>query len=240
MIPIRDINPSRTFPVVTKALIAINVLAFLWELSLGRHLPQAFLQFAVIPARYTHPGEAAEYFGHFPSLGAALMPFVSSMFLHGGWMHLIGNMWTLWIFGDNVEDRLGHTRYLLLYVASGLAAALLHVLTNIGSGVPTLGASGAIAGIMGAYFRFFPTARVEAIFPPFYFWPVAVPAVLFLGFWFALQFFSGTLSLTARGQAGGIAWWAHVGGFAFGLGICLLAPRRRETSRARHPFEYLE
>ena len=143
-------------------------------------------------------------------------------------MHLIGNMWCLWIFGDNVEDRLGHIRYLLLYLASGLAAALVHVVTNIGSAVPVLGASGAIAGIMGAYFCFFPRARIEAIIPPFIFWPIVLPAVVFLGWWFLLQFFSGTFALAGRAQQfSGIAWWAHVGGFLFGLSVCLLIRTRR-------------
>jgi membrane associated rhomboid family serine protease len=228
MIPIRDSNPARGWPVVTKALIVANVLVFLWELTLGRKLPWAFVQYAVIPARYTHPGEAAQVFGAFPSLGAALLPFVSSMFLHGGWMHLIGNMWTLWIFGDNVEARVGHGRYLLLYLAGGLVAGFVHLLTNFHSGVPTLGASGAVAAVMGAYLRLFPTARVEALIPPFIFTPIVLPAVLFLGFWFLLQFFNGTLSLAAHGkQFSGIAWWAHVGGFLFGVAVCSLGARHR-------------
>ena len=218
MIPLRDSTRSNTFPIVTKAIILVNVAVFIWELTLGKHLPHAFLQFAIIPARYTHPAEAAEYFGRFPSFGAALTPFLSSMFLHGGWMHLIGNMWTLWIFGDNVEDRLGHFRFLLFYLGGGLAAALLHVATNASSGLPTLGASGAIAAVMGAYFRFYPQARIEAIIPPFIFWPIVLPAVIFLGWWFLLQFFSGVAGLAAQGKAyGGIAWWAHIGGFVFGL-----------------------
>jgi membrane associated rhomboid family serine protease len=153
------------------------------------------------------------------------------MFLHGGWMHLIGNMWTLWIFGDDVEDRLGHVRFLLFYLAGGLAAGLVHVATNGDSVVPTLGASGAIAAVMGAYFRFFPHARIEAIIPPFFFGPtIVLPAVVFLGFWFLLQFFNGAFSLARSGtQFGGIAWWAHVGGFAFGLVVCLFARGSRRT-----------
>lgn len=228
MIPIRDLNPLRGVPLVTKGLILLNVLVFLWELTLGRRLELAFVQFAIIPARYMHPVEAAQFFGPFPSLGAALLPLGSSMFLHGGWLHLIGNMWVLWIFGDNVEARLGHVRYLLLYLAGGLVAALVHVLTNVNSSVPTLGASGAIAAVMGAYLRFFPAARVEAIIPPFFFLPITLPAVFFLGWWFLLQFFNGTLSLAAGPrQFSGIAWWAHVGGFLFGLGVCATMTRFR-------------
>jgi len=235
MIPLRDSTRSQTYPLVTKAVIFLNVVAFLWELSLGRELPRAFLQLAIIPARYTHPEAAAEIFGSFGSPLAALLPFASSMFLHGGWLHLIGNMWILWIFGDNVEDRLGHARYLLFYLAGGLAASLVHIFSNQASGVPTIGASGAIAAVMGAYFRFFPHARVEAVIPPFFFGPTFVlPAVVFLGWWFLLQFFNGAMSLSVGQRGfGGVAWWAHVGGFAFGLVICLFAQRRQPSTRPR-------
>jgi len=225
VLPIRDNIPSRRFPAITLALIAANSLVFLWELQLGpRMLERAFVELAIIPVRYSIP-EIAESF----SLSEQLLPFFSSMFLHGGWLHLIGNMWTLWIFGDNVEDRLGRWKYLLLYLASGVAAALLHIYTNLGSQVPTIGASGAIAGVMGAYFRFYPQARVETVIPPFIFGPYFdLPAVLFLGWWFLLQFFNGALSLGAGAKGfGGIAWWAHVGGFAFGVAVCLLARRPR-------------
>ena len=225
MLPIRDNIPSRRFPGITLALIAANTLVFLWELQLGpRMLERTFVELAIIPVRYSIP-EIAESF----SLSEQVLPFFSSMFLHGGWLHLIGNMWTLWIFGDNVEDRLGRWKYLLLYLASGVAAALLHIYTNLGSQVPTIGASGAIAGVMGAYFRFYPQARVETVIPPFIFGPYFVlPAVLFLGWWFLLQFFNGALSLGAGAKGfGGIAWWAHVGGFAFGVAVCLFARRPR-------------
>ena len=223
MLPIRDNIPSRRFPAATLSIIAVNTLIFLWELQLGpRRLEQAFVELAIIPIRYSNPDIA-----HFFSLGEQIRPFFSSMFLHGGWLHLIGNMWTLWIFGDNVEDRLGRGRFFALYLASGVAAALMHIYTNLGSQVPTIGASGAIAGVMGAYFRFFPHARVETVIPPFIFGPFFVlPAVLFLGWWFLLQFFNGALSLGAGASGfGGIAWWAHVGGFAFGVAVCLFARR---------------
>jgi membrane associated rhomboid family serine protease len=145
-------------------------------------------------------------------------------------------MWILWIFGDNVEDRLGRTNYVLLYLAGGIAAALLHIFTNSDSLVPTIGASGAIACVMGSYFRFFPHARVATVIPPFFFGPVfQLPAILFLGWWFLLQFFNGAISLAARGQNfSGIAWWAHVGGFAFGFMVSLLV---RKVPERRLDFE---
>src|SRR5262245_22855345 len=226
MIPLRDDIPSSRFPVATFSIIVINVLVLLRELKLGPNLEEMLFSFGIVPARYTH-GDLAEYF----TFSQQIFSFFSSMFLHGGWLHLLGNMWTLWIFGDNVEDRLGRTRYILLYLASGIAAAVLHIMTNPHSQVPTIGASGAIAGVMGAYFRFFPHARVETVIPPFLLGPVFVlPAVLFLGWWFFLQFFNGTLSLATSGREfSGIAWWAHVGGFAFGFVACLFA--RREQVR---------
>ncbi len=224
MIPLRDDIPSSRFPAVTLGLIAANTLVFLNELKVGPRLQDMLLDYAVIPARYTDP-DVAQLF----SSPQQVFAIFSSMFLHGGWIHLLGNIWTLWIFGDNVEDRLGRVRYLALYLAAGIAAALLHIYTNAGSLVPTIGASGAIAGVMGAYFRFYPFARVETLVPPFFFGPTFVlPAVLFLGWWFLLQFFNGALSLSAHSHAfSGVAWWAHVGGFTFGFGVCLFAGRRR-------------
>src|SRR5438445_3790459 len=232
MLPLRDDIPSSRFPAATLGIIALNVLVFLRELRLGPHLERMLLDYAVVPVRYTHPDVARLF-----TAPEQIFSFFSSMFLHGGWIHLLGNMWTLWIFGDNVEDRLGRSRFIALYLASGIAAALLHIYTNAGSVVPTIGASGAIAGIMGAYFRFFPFARVETLVPPFFFGPTFVlPAVVFLGWWFVLQFFNGALSLAAKGPGfGGVAWWAHVGGFLFGFAMCLLAqrtsPRRYEMKQ---------
>jgi membrane associated rhomboid family serine protease len=225
MIPLRDDIPSSKFPAATLSIIVINVFVFLYELRLGSHLEDLLTSFAVIPAVYTNPEV-----GHFYTASQKLFAFFSSMFLHGGWLHLLGNMWTLWIFGDNVEDRLGRTRYVMLYLAGGIAAALMHIFTNANSPVPTIGASGAIAAVMGAYFRFYPHARVETLVPPFFF--VVLPAVLFLGGWFLLQFFNGAMSLGARGPGfSGVAWWAHVGGFAFGFIICLFARRESRPPR---------
>jgi membrane associated rhomboid family serine protease len=226
MIPIRDDIPSSRFPVATVSIIALNVVVFLHELSLGPQLQDLILSYGVVPVRYTH-AEIAHLFTPYEQI----FSFFSSMFLHGGWIHLLGNMWVLWIFGDNVEDRLGRARYVMLYLASGIAAALLHIYTNPNSTVPTVGASGAIAGVMGAYFRFFPFARVETLIPPFFLGPTFVlPAVLFLGWWFLLQFFNGALSLRMGGPGfSGVAWWAHVGGFLFGFCVCLLARRQGQS-----------
>jgi membrane associated rhomboid family serine protease len=219
MIPIRDDTPSNRFPLATIVIIVLNVLAFLYELQLGPRLEPVLFGYAIVPVRYTT--DIAQHF----SLPEQAVPFIASMFLHGGWIHLLGNMWILWIFGDNVEERLGSGRYLALYFLSGIAAGLMHVFTNTTSELPTIGASGAVAGIMGAYFRFFPRARIDAIVPPFIWGPVfSVPAIFFLGFWFLLQFFNGVLAVASR-QFGGVAWWAHVGGFLFGLGVCLLVRR---------------
>ena len=224
MLPLRDNVPSRTFPAVTLGLILLNALVFLQELALGPRLETLLLNWGIVPVRYT---EAAQFF----SLSEKVVPIFASMFLHGGWLHLIGNMWVLWIFGDNVEDQLGHARYLGFYLVSGLAAALLHIFTNLHSTVPTIGASGAIAGVMGAYFRFFPRARVDTLIPPFFLGPFfELPAVLFLGFWFLLQFYNGALSLAGRGQGfGGVAWWAHVGGFIFGAILASVVRRRQRN-----------
>jgi membrane associated rhomboid family serine protease len=202
MFPLKDDVPSRRFPVLTVILIGLNILAFLWELRVGSRLDEFLLDFSVIPARYTVP-EISQLF----SVGEQLIPLFTSMFLHGGWLHLIGNMWTLWIFGDNAEDRLGRGRYLFLYLIGGVTAGVVHIYTNAGSTLPTIGASGAVAAVMGAYFRLYPHANVAMIVPPFILGPVfVVPAVIFLGWWFILQFFNGTLSLLSASSLGGIAW----------------------------------
>ena len=223
MFPLRDINPSRTAPVMTLILIAVNVAVFLLEISLPpEKLAAAMNIYGIVPARY---------FGAAPAAGPVHLlplPLLTSMFLHAGWIHLIANLWILWIFGDNVEDRLGHLRFLVFYLGSGVAAGLVHLFTNAGSSLPTIGASGAIAGVMGAYFVLFPRARVLAVIPIF-FWPffLEVPAVVFMGFWFLGQFLSGLLSLGETG--GGIAWWAHVGGFVAGVVLCPVFLKRRRS-----------
>ena len=211
MIPLRDENPSSTTPVVTRVLIALNIAAFLYELSMGSYLGYFVRGWGLIPERISLALSGAE-----PVPGALLTVF-TSMFLHGGWIHLVGNMWYLHIFGDNIEDRLGHLRFLGFYLAAGAVSAALHMLANPGSPIPTVGASGAIAGVLGAYAYAFPRARVITLVPIFILLQVmALPALVVLGLWFVVQIFSGSLAL-GTGATGGVAWWAHIGGFAFGV-----------------------
>jgi membrane associated rhomboid family serine protease len=203
MIPLRDVIPSRTFPFFTIAFIALNTLAFLFELSMPRPVLESFLRvYGVVPADFEW------------------LSVLTSMFLHGGWLHFLGNMLYLWIFGDNVEDRLGHGRFVIFYLLCGAAAALAHVFINPASQLPTIGASGAIAGVMGAYFVLYPRSRVLALVPLFIFIEIVeVPAIVFLGIWFVMQFFSGvgSIALNAGGDSGGVAFWAHVAGFLAGM-----------------------
>ncbi len=204
-LPLRDENPTRSTPVLTWALIGINAAVFLFEVVIGDEaLHGVFRGFGVVPAELlAHP------------VGRSYT-LLTSMFLHGGWMHLIGNMWFLYIFGDNVEDRLGKPLFLLFYLAAGVGAAALQVAVMPGSTVPTIGASGAIAGVLGAYAVVYPGARVLTLVWLFIFVRFFhIPAVLFLGLWFVMQFFSGLGSLASSG-GGGVAWWAHVGGFVVG------------------------
>ncbi|HTO92434.1 MAG TPA: rhomboid family intramembrane serine protease [Candidatus Sulfotelmatobacter sp.] len=228
MIPLRDENPSRTTPVVTRALIALNSAFFLYEFLLGPQLEPFIRTWGMVPARVS-----LSLAGRGDPLPVVGFTFLSSMFLHGGWMHLIGNMWFLAIFGDNIEDRFGHFGYLIFYLASGLVAAGLQYFVAPQSGAPTVGASGAIAGVLGAYAIAYPGAKVVTLIPLFpFFQVVALPALVLLGFWFVLQFFSGALSLGAH-ASGGVAWWAHVGGFGFGALMMLIFGRSNErASRA--------
>ena len=224
MIPLRDANPSRGVPIVTLALIALNCLVFFYELALPpAGLEQLVFTFGMVPAKLmafpTDPGV---------SFGDATLPFLTSMFLHGGWLHLIGNMWFLWIFGDNVEDYLGHVRFLLFYLLCGLAASVAHLAFNLNSTIPTLGASGAIAGVLGAYLLLFPGARILTLVPVFFVWLMELPAYVILIYWFALQLLQGTATLAESAPGGGVAWWAHVGGFVAGLILVkIVASRRR-------------
>jgi membrane associated rhomboid family serine protease len=214
MFPVSDVIPSRTTPFVTVGLIALNALAFLYELQLSRPELQIFAQaFGVVPAHFAWP------------------TVLTSMFLHAGWMHVLGNMLYLWIFGDNVEDRLGHLGFLVFYLFCGAAAAIGQVMMNPLSVVPMIGASGAIAGVMGAYFVFYPQSRVlTAVFVVVFMDLVEIPAIFFLGIWFLMQLFSGVGSLGSHAADGGVAFWAHVGGFITGLMIGLIA-RARDASR---------
>jgi len=211
LFPLRDANPSRTTPFVTYLLIAVNVLVYLGEFLLGEYQVQIITTFGVIPARVTGMGDAG-----LTGIPPVLTIF-SSLFLHGGLWHLIGNMWFLYVFGDNIEDRLGHSRFLLFYLLAGIAAACTQIFINPASPVPMVGASGAIAGVLGAYVLLFPTARISTLVFLFIFIQVIeMPAFLFLGLWFLMQIFSGVMSLGIGGDAGGVAWWAHIGGFAAG------------------------
>jgi membrane associated rhomboid family serine protease len=238
MIPLRDTIRSPRFPAVTVGLIVVNVLVFLVELNLGPQGLQRFFEvWGVVPACYTQPRlPARELLRLSQTCGeATYFTLFSSMFIHGGWMHIIGNMWSLWIFGDNVEGRMGRGGFLVFYLLSGLAAGVVHIVTNTTSTVPTVGASGAIAGVMGAYLMLFPHSTVVTLVPVFFFLQVVeLPAVLFLGFWFLTQLFSGTLALAAAGaQAGGVAWWAHIGGFVVGLLWAVPLRRRRLLQQRR-------
>ena len=230
MIPFRDNIPSRTLPYVTVTLIVLNVAAFFYELSLGPRLLAFVETFGIVPARVTAWPE-------FPiPLSVILTPFFTSLFLHGGWMHLIGNMWYLWIFGDNVEDRLGHFKYLLFYLLCGIGASLAHVFSSPDSLIPSIGASGAIAGVLGAYLISYPHARILTMIPLLIFIEfVELPAVLVLGLWFLLQFLSGAMETSSASAAasGGVAWWAHVGGFL--AGMLLLYAMRPKPKQPSYP-----
>jgi len=232
MFPLRDDQPSRTRPVITFALIGFNALVFAYQLGLDEHgVLDLLARCALIPERLAWALQA----GNAAAFAEAATTLVTSQFLHGGLLHLILNLWALWIFGDNVEDRLGPLRYLVFYVACGVAAGVVQALSYPHSEIPTVGASGAIAGVMGAYIVLYPRARVLTVVP-ILFWPIFLnlPAVVFLGLWFAIQLFSGASQLAgaASGAAsGGVAWWAHVGGFLAGLALLpLLVKRRRRPA----------
>ena len=236
MFPIKDNIPHRESPFVTWLLILINGVVFLLETSLPPEaLQRLLMHYGMVPARYTDPLWALSR-GLSP---VDPLPFLTSIFLHGGWWHFISNMWTLWLFGDNVEDCLGHFRFLVFYLLCGLAAGFLHFFFNPGSTLPTIGASGAIAGVMGAYFVMFPTARVITLVPIFFIpYFIEIPAVFYLGLWFLSQLFSGVFSLMLPAGAGGIAWWAHVGGFLFGIFVLPLFRKRRRSYRPFYADEY--
>ncbi len=250
MIPLKDNIPSRTTPVVNYVLIVICGLVFFAQLSTQSEQRAPLIEkFGMIPRRVMQPGEPVSiqervtYVDQFGQLFVeeqtrqiAEPPFspwwtlITCIFLHGGWMHMLGNTWFLFIFGDNVEDRMGHIPYLLFYLFCGIGASLAHLASDSSSTVPTIGASGAIAGVMGAYFLLYPRANVLAVLPIFFFIQVLVlPAPVFLGIWFAMQFFQGTLAITSM-QTGGVAWWAHIGGFVVGYLVAAALRLVGETS----------
>jgi hypothetical protein len=231
MIPIRDETPRFSTPFVTYFIIALNTLVFLFELSVSEQgrgaLNGLIYHFGVVPWRFDHIVAAWPA----SALTGLFLPVLTSMFLHASWLHLIGNMWFLWIFGDNIEDYLGHFSYLLFYLVCGFAAAITHILLNAGSRMPSVGASGAIAGVMGAYFVLYPKARVMMWFPPIFFFHL--PAWLVLGYWFFMQFLSGAATSIAETSQtnGGIAFWAHVGGFVAGVVLIKVLPARPRRYR---------
>ncbi len=215
MIPLRDVIPSRTTPFVTVGLIALNALVFFYQLSLGEFVDAFVQSFGLVPAAFSW------------------VTVLTSMFLHGGFFHFAGNRLYLWIFGDNVEDRMGHGRFLAFYLLCGAAAALAQTFSSPDSLIPMVGASGAIAGVMGAYFVLYPRSRIVTLLPLLIFWQIIeVPAIFFLGFWFLMQLLSGvgSIAAAAAGETGGIAFWAHIAGFAAGLAGVLVF-RRPERQR---------
>ena len=217
----RDKNPTKLVPYVNIGIIVVNVVIFGYEISQGSELEGLIRRFAVVPTEL-----AASVASHSLSV-APWKNLFTSMFLHAGWLHLGGNMLYLWVFGDNIEDKLGHARYLFFYLVCGILSAVLYVYVDPQSTIPTIGASGAISGILGAYMLLFPKARVLTLIPIFVFLQfVELPAIIVLGLWFALQFFSGLASLGYQAsESGGIAWWAHIGGFVSGL--ILILPMRK-------------
>src|SRR6185503_17966212 len=211
MIPLRDVIPSRTTPYITITIIALNAVAWTFEILLPHDALNEFLTiYGVVPAYFSYP------------------TLVTSMFLHGGWMHVIGNMWYLWIFGDNVEDRVGHGRFMVFYLLCGIAAALGQVVVDPNSTLPTIGASGAIAGVMGAYFVLYPRSRVLTLIPLIVLMPIVeVPAIVLLGLWFLMQLFNaGTIAMTTSSRGGGVAFAAHVIGFVAGAGGVFIFRKR--------------
>jgi|SRR5208282_4820756 len=229
MIPLRDDQPTFSTPFINYFLIVANLLVYLWGLSVSNHALNSFrAEFGVVPHH-----TLAVLTGHSHDAAAtAILPLFTSMFLHVNFWHVAGNMLFLWIFGDNVEDYLGHFAYLIFYLLSGLAAGVTHILINQGSRVPSVGASGAIAGVMGAYFILYPRARVLIWFPPIFLFHV--PAWLMLGYWFVLNFLSGTVTAIAETSqtSGGIAFWAHVGGFV--AGVVMINVFRERPHRYRY------
>lgn len=259
MLPLYDTIPSRRFPFVNWLMIAVCAVAFWFQLRGQQEGPEGrdeiIETYGMIPQRVFHPNqpvvvrEAVVIRGEFgpqqvirervldPLGFSPWWTLLTCIFLHGGWAHIVGNLWFLHIFGDNVEDCFGHIGFLAFYLACGVAASAVHLVTNAGSPMPTIGASGAIAGVMGAYLVLYPRAQVVALLPIFIFLQiVTVPAVLFLGLWFAMQFFSGVSSLGAT-MSGGVAWWAHIGGFLAGVLIAWqLKDRQVVTTQTRRRY----
>ena len=229
MIPLRDTTPTRNYPIVNTTIIGINVVVYLIQLFQTTEIDKFVYIYGLVPARYSLP-QVAQYF----TTGQQVFSLFSFMFLHGGFWHILGNMWSLYIFGDNVEDRLGPIRYAFFYLLCGMASGLSHMMLNWHSNLPTIGASGAIAGVMGAYFLLHPRSKILTLIPIFFIpYFINIPAYIFLGLWFVLQFINAAGS---QGLGGGIAWWAHIGGFLFGmlfLKLFILLPQLGVSNRMR-------
>lgn len=228
MIPLKDMTPRRSLPVITLLLILANFVVFIHQIKLPPKAAEAFVMtYSLVPAKIQYALAGT----HHVTMQQAAITLFTCMFLHGGWLHIIGNMWFLWIFGGNVEDRLGPVGYLLMYVICGIGSSVSELMFTWGSHIPSLGASGAISGVLGAYLLFFPSSRILTLIPLFIIWFTArIPAFIFIGLWFLIQFLSGIGSLNSGGSSttGGVAWWAHVGGFLLGL---LIAKAVKSASR---------
>lgn len=212
MFPLKDRAPTKRFPFVNLLFICFNIAIFIYEIKMGPMLNDFVTKNAIIPYKIIHPNIL-----NIIDIKKIIFPFIISMFLHGGWIHLIGNIWYLWIFGDNIEDRLGHFKYFLFYFFCGLIASLIHIIFNPNSQIPCIGASGAIAGVLGAYLIMLPKTKIVTIIPIFMFLKIVeLPAFLILFLWFAIQFLNGTTTIVASNTSG-IAHWAHIGGFLTGL-----------------------
>lgn len=255
MIPIADLNPTRRTPYITIVLIVVNVLAFVYELLLNnRQLTLLLQQYGVVPLELTCSSLAAVGSGSRLCLGVGSnvslisewRTLLTSMFLHGGWAHLLGNMLYLWVFGDNIEDYLGHVRFIIFYLICGVIAAFAQIIIGPFSGIPVIGASGAIAGVLGGYLLLFPANRVITLIPLFFFFRVQLPAILVLGFWFVIQFFNGVMQVgTMQFQDGGVAFFAHIGGFVAGFILIRIfgggrQPYRHVPHRSIYNDRYLQ
>jgi membrane associated rhomboid family serine protease len=234
MIPIKDTIPRAGFPSIVWTLIILNGVIFIFEISIPKNiLSQIFYAFGLVPARYSLPKWAVIHGLSFDDY----LSFLTNMFLHGGWLHIIGNMWFLYLFGSRVEDQMGHIRFLMFYLLSGIAASTIFFLADIHLTIPEFGASGAIAGVMGAYIVMFPKARILTLIFVFLFpFFIEVSAFFYIGFWFVLQLLSGTLSFTSS-ATGGVAWWAHIGGFITGIVLLPFFRKRERSHRKFYPDE---
>ena len=226
MIPLKDMSPRRSVPLMTILLIIANVLVFFYQIGLTPRAGDAFIMtYGLVPAKIQMALAGTPHV----TIGDALVPLFTCMFLHGGWLHILGNMWFLWIFGGNVEDRLGPLTFLLFYLVCGIASGITQAVFSWGSHIPSVGASGAISGVLGAYIVFFPYARILTLVPLFiFFFTARIPAMIFIGLWFVVQFLSGvgTLGATGAAASGGVAWWAHIGGFVLGVVLAGLVKGR--------------